>query len=366
MNREIEDALSSAGFSVSDEPPVQDASQATQEPVQEQPPVEAQPEPMVQQEQPPVEQPAVEQPVVGDNTPQQQPEVNAEDIDIDSEVLSFLSERLGRQFDSYDAISEALSYTPVEIDERVSAINKFVQETGRSPEDWYRYQSLNPSEMDDMALVRLQLASEHPNLSQEEVGMLISNKYKMDEDLHSEDEIKLSKLQLKMDAESARKSISELRDAYLAPDIQSSEPDETITEEWISEMSRSTNTFGSLDFDLPGKDDVFRFGIDDNYRKQLIDRNSRLDEYFDDYITDSGSWDFDKLNAHRALVDNIDSIVSSIYNQGLSDGRMGVVQTAANVDASRPAVGNAQSPSASLEEQLLKAFGGSDVVTFKR
>ena len=130
-------------------------------------------------------------------------------------------------------------------------------------------------------------------------------------------------------------------------------------------MSRSTNTFGSLDFDLPGKDDVFRFGIDDNYRRQLIDRNSRLDEYFDDYITNDGNWDFDKLNAHRALVDNIDSIVSSIYNQGLSDGRMGVVQSAANVDASRPAVGNTQSASASLEEQLLKALGGSDIVTFK-
>ena len=361
MNKELEQAMAeSAGFKIVDDPSIVEPAQPQEQP-QEQPQVEAQPEP---QPEPQVET-QVEQPVVGDTTQQQQPEVNAEDIDIDSEVLSFLSERLGRQFDSYDSISEALSYTPVEIDERVSAINKFVQETGRSPEDWYRYQSLNPSEMDDVALVRLQISSEHPNLSPEEVGMLISNKYKMDEDLHSEDEIKLSKLQLKMDAESARKSIGELRDAYLAPEVQASEPDNPITEEWIDEMSRSTNTFGSLDFDLPGKDDVFRFGIDDNYRRQLIDRNSRLDEYFDDYITNDGNWDFDKLNAHRALVDNIDSIVSSIYNQGLSDGRMGVVQSAANVDASRPAVGNTQSASASLEEQLLKALGGSDIVTFK-
>ena len=359
MSKELEQAMAeSAGFKIVDDP---SALQSAQQQPQEQPQVEAQPEP---QPEPQVET-QVEQPVVGDTTQQQQPEVDAEDIDIDSEVLSFLSERLGRQFDSYDSISEALSYTPVEIDERVSAINKFVQETGRSPEDWYRYQSLNPSEMDDVALIRLQISSEHPNLSPEEVGMLISNKYKMDEDLHSEDEIKLSKLQLKMDAESARKSIGELRDAYLAPEVQASEPDNPITEEWIDEMSRSTNTFGSLDFDLPGKDDVFRFGIDDNYRRQLIDRNSRLDEYFDDYVTNDGNWDFDKLNAHRALVDNIDSIVNSIYNQGLSDGRMGVVQSAANVDASRPAVGNAQSASASLEEQLLKALGGSDIVTFK-
>ena len=204
MNKELEQAMAeSAGFKIVDDPSIVEPAQPQEQP-QEQPQVEAQPEP---QPEPQVET-QVEQPVVGDTTQQQQPEVNAEDIDIDSEVLSFLSERLGRQFDSYDSISEALSYTPVEIDERVSAINKFVQETGRSPEDWYRYQSLNPSEMDDVALVRLQISSEHPNLSPEEVGMLISNKYKMDEDLHSEDEIKLSKLQLKMDAESARKSIA--------------------------------------------------------------------------------------------------------------------------------------------------------------
>ena len=30
------------------------------------------------------------------------------------------------------------------IDERVEAIARFVEETGRAPEDWFRFQSLNP------------------------------------------------------------------------------------------------------------------------------------------------------------------------------------------------------------------------------
>ena len=122
--------------------------------------------------------------------------------------------------------------------------------------------------------------------------------------------------------------------------------------------------FGRLEFDLPGKNETFNFGIDDGYRKQLIQRNSNLENYFDDYVSDNGSWDFDKLNAHRALVDNIDSITSSIYNQGLSDGRMGVVQSAANVDSSRPSVGDGQSNSGISQDQLLQAFGGGDGVTF--
>ena len=116
MSKELEQALGDAGFSVTDQPPMQ--QEAPQEPQPASVTGLVNPEPQVvqeqapQAEQPPVE-PAPEQ--------EQQPVDNAQDIDIDSEVLSFLSERLGRQFDSYDSISEALSYTPVEIDERVSA-----------------------------------------------------------------------------------------------------------------------------------------------------------------------------------------------------------------------------------------------------
>ena len=42
------------------------------------------------------------------------------------------------------------------LDERVEAIARFVQETGRDPQDWFRYQQLNASEMDDMTAVKMQ------------------------------------------------------------------------------------------------------------------------------------------------------------------------------------------------------------------
>jgi len=346
MNKDIENALGEAGYAVSSEPPVQQ---------QEQQQPQAQEQPQAASEAPVKE-------VTGEQEAPQQQEAKADDID--SRIFSRLSEKLGKDFDSYDSISEALSYKPVEIDERVSAINKFVLETGRSPEDWYRYQSLDPSEMDEMALIRLQMSSEHSNLEPSDIDLLISNKYKLDEDFHSEDEVKLAKLQLKMDAENARKHVGELRDSYKSPDVGVNQDNTPISKEWISEMSENTNMFGRLEFDLPGKNETFNFGIDEGYRKQLIQRNSNLENYFDDYVSDNGSWDFDKLNAHRALVDNIDSITASIYNQGLSDGRMGVVQSAANVDSSRPSVGDGQSGSGISQDQLLQAFGGGDGVTF--
>ena len=55
-----------------------------------------------------------------------------------------------------------------------------------------------------------------------------------------------------------------------------------------------------------------------------MNKNARLDEYFDSYVREDGTWDFDTLNSHRAIIDNIDAIVGSTYRQGLSDGQKNI------------------------------------------
>jgi hypothetical protein len=96
-----------------------------------------------------------------------------------------------------------------------------------------------------------------------------------------------------------------------------------------------------------------------------VNKNARLDEYFDAYVHNDGSWDFDKLNSHRAILDNIDAIVSSTYRQGLSDGQKGVVQNAANVSTQVPQ--QSSDPNAnSLGDQLKNIMGrNSNRLTFK-
>ena len=215
-----------------------------------------------------------------------------EGLDVDSEVLKYLSEKLGTEVSGYDYLSEMISNKPVEIDERVSAI-KISRKTGRSPEDWYKYQQLNPSEMDDLTAVRNQMVIEHGNLTADEVSLLMASKYKLDSDRFDEGEVNLAKLQLKMDAESARKSISELRDAYQLPIDENGEAEvqSPITEEWVRTMTAEVKDFDGLVFELPSGE-KFTYGIKDDYRAQLISKNSRLEEYFDDYVNDSGDWNF--------------------------------------------------------------------------
>ena len=100
-------------------------------------------------------------------------------------------------------------------------------------------------------------------------------------------------------------------------------------------MSEEVDSLEGLEFDL-GNGQSFVYGLDDQYKDQLKQKNARLDEYFDDYIYEDGTWDYDTLSTHRAVIDNIDAIISNAYKQGLGDGQKGLVHKAANVQTKTP------------------------------
>jgi hypothetical protein len=60
------------------------------------------------------------------------------------------------------------------------------------------------------------MSAEHPELSQEDISVLIENKYKIGEDFLDEKEQRMAQLQLKIDANKARQEVENLRSGYLA------------------------------------------------------------------------------------------------------------------------------------------------------
>jgi len=282
--------------------------------------------------------------------------------DVEGAVLNYLSERLGTQVESLDDLIGGQQQES-ELDERIAAIAQFVEDTGRAPQDWFIYQQLNPSEMDDMTAIQVQMASDYPNLSQEEVSTLMSSKYKLDPDLHTEDEVKLSQLQLKIDAQNARQGIEELRGQYSTPEVNESGDDQSpFDDNWYQSMQAETEALDGVEFDL-GNGKNFTFGLNDRYRNELVEKNTRLDEFFDPYVQQDGSWDYDKLNIHRAVVDNMEQIVQSVYKQGMADGQRGIVNQAANVSAQTPNQGG-QPQEDNLSSQLRQALGGDSTWSF--
>jgi hypothetical protein len=307
------------------------------------------------------EQGQVETPVQEQAMQPEPEQVQYSQEDVEGAVFSYLSERLGRDITSFDELA-----APQQLDEGLEVIAKFVQDTGRRPEDWFAYQQLNPSEMDDFTALRVQMASDHPNLSGEEVNLLLKSKYKLDPDVHTEQEIQLSQLQLKMDGQKAKDSIEALRSGYIAPQQPEAQEAEAplIDESWVAEMAYNVDALTGLEFDLGGEK-TFTFGLDDAYKGELKQKNAQLENYFDPYVREDGSWDYDLLSSHRAVVDNIDTIVQSAYRQGMSDGQRGVVTNAANVQAAAPKDASGQNQTNPLADQVRQILQqGRSKVTF--
>jgi len=289
------------------------------------------------------------------------------DEEIEAAVYTYLTERLGREINSFEELSQNNS-----VDERVQAIADFVQETGRNPEDWFTYQSMNTSEMDDLTAVRVQMSQDYPNLSFEEINMLVGSKYKLDPNVYDEKDVQLSMLQLKIDAEDARGGIEKIREQFKAPaprEERGQYNDEDamyIDDAWMQSMATETDAMEALEFDLGG-DRTFTYSLSEDHRRRLIQRNSQLDNFFDNYVYEDGSWDYDKLNSHFAVIDNIDTIVASAYRQGVGDGQKAVVSNAANISTdTTPNISQNQNQSDPLTGQLREIMKtqGSNRLTF--
>ena len=343
------------------EPVAQPVAEEAPEPVQEAPEPAPQPEPEPQEvvfRQEYTEPQAPPQPV------QQQA------IDEDAIALQKLSERLNMKFDDFDAVAQQFNRKP-DIDPAVAAINEFVTETGRSIDDWYKYQSLDTSEMDDAKAVRMQLQMDHPKLSAQEIDTLMNNKYKLDVDRYTDEEIATSAVELKVAADKARQHIEEVREAFAAPDPNRTAEDEfmsPIDDQWVANMSREVDNLDGISFDLPtGK--TFTYGLADQYKSTLKEKNANLESFFDSYVSDDGKWDYDLLNSHRAVMDNIDGIVNAVYRQGMSDGQRRVVHQASNVAPVTPQQQqvdtSAEAQRNKIIDQLAAAIGGDRGMTFK-
>ena len=353
IDSQLEAKIREAGMEVSQEPPkaaIDDVNNAMADNSSE---TETQP----QSEQPAPEQPAQEE-VNGPSADQVQPEevqpvqqavANEPQEVASTEAVQEPMQENESDFDSFlDQLQENSEMQPsegeqensevFELDPRVQAIADFVESTGRDPRDWFAYQSLNTEGMDDLTAVRVEMSTSYPNLSSDEVDVLLKRKYKLDENMYDEEEIAASKVDLKIAAQNARDTIGEIQENFAAPVQQESmENPSIVDDQWINNMVQDVNELEQIEFDL-GNDKTFSFGVDAVYKDQLKKKNVEIESFFDDYVEEGGNWNFDKWNTDRTIMDNLPNIVQSIYRQGLSDGQRNVVETAANVDASAPAL----------------------------
>ena len=95
-------------------------------------------------------------------------------------------------------------------------------------------------------------------------------------------------------------------------------------------MESNVDDLEGLSFSINDKGEEYIYNLDNEARQEIKGYNSNLESFFDKYVDQSGSWDFDKLNTDMYILNNIDKIVRGVANQYRSKGTESVINEIKN------------------------------------
>jgi len=283
------------------------------------------------------------------------------------EFLRFVNDQFETSFDSMDSLKTTLRGQKTSFaNEQIEKMNTFVNETGRTIADYIRTQAIDYSKMSNEDVMRLSMKQNNPELTMDEVNVLMESKYKLSKDKNSEADQTLGKIEMKKDVSKARKELIDIQNKYKMPIEEkgmSAEQEESIRSEWVENMSKEVDDVESITFDINDKGEQFTFELNEDHRNDLMESNSNLNGYFDRYVDDEGGWDFDKLNMDMIILNNFQDIVRSVANQYRSKGTEQVVRDIKNPsfnNEARQATGNEKSVQQTIEDII---FGENEGLT---
>ena len=266
-----------------------------------------------------------------DQTYQQE---EGEEISDDQVVLNYLSEKLGRDIESFDDFDNTSGEAESNdfASEQLQVINDYVRDTGRSVQDYLNTQTVDLSNVSDDAVIKEYLQLENPTLTEAELSDYIAATYKTDTDEYSSRDTNAGKVQLTKDARTARDYFNQIKEDYAMPTEAGVDPGVSEAErgEWLSQMEGEVNDLEGLSFSMNDQGEEFTYNLDDEARQEIKSYNSDLENFFDKYVSESGDWNFDALNTDMYIMNNIDKIVRGVANQYRSKGTENVINEIKN------------------------------------
>lgn len=283
-------------------------------------------------------------------------------VDLTTDVaLERISQDLGRSLtiDEIKQLLEAPAQQPQYANEELAAIDKFVRETGRTPQDYYRTQATDYTSMEDVAVVREYLKQIDPDLTPEEIQADIELRYKLEgeEAGYSEKEMLAAKAQLKRDARQARSEFNKLKEAYLKPIEKAA--DNGNSEKEIAairqSLSQSANDIGEIEF---GEGVNWKLAVTDQVRQEALESlNSMTPQQLSLYADENGNIDYHAAFIREAVINNIEDIAKNIWSAAQDAVRKEFVTERKNIQLPNQ---SSNAPTTPLtREQLIEQFKNS-------
>jgi hypothetical protein len=286
-------------------------------------------------------------------------------------TLDMLNETYGTDYEDLDELLDDLEGEEKEgfASEQLEELNRFVSETGRSAQDYFRTQAQDYDEMSDSEVIKEYLSLENPDLSQKEIDLFYNSTYKQDENKYSSEENDLGKIHLKRDVSKAREELKELQEEYWSPDENS----DTYTDEEIYEMEMETEAaredfFDQMDEELDSIDSLtFQINENESFDYKLTDEDkqvvgeamSNLDDFFEPYMDEQGNIDRESLALDMMAMKLQGKIVRSVASQYRSKGSEQVLRDIKNPSYEPAKVSDSRGNN-SIEKQISsQIFGDS-------
>ena len=252
----------------------------------------------------------------------------------------------------------------------MAQLNRFVSETGRSPEDYIRTQTKDYNEMSEDDIIKEYLSIENPDLSKDEIDLFFDNTYKIDEKKYSEEESKLGKIHLKRDVTKAREELIDLQREYWTPleegvsqeDLEAEQMEiEESREEFLDAMDEELDDIESLSFQINDKGDTFEYKLTDEDKEMVGETLSNLDDFFEPYMNDNGEWNLEALALDMMAMKLQDKIVRSVANQYKSQGAEQVIRDIKN-PSFEPVKASPENKGKSVIDQIGSAIFGDSTM----
>tara|TARA_R100000231_G_scaffold98311_1_gene73422 strand:+ start:6217 stop:7404 length:1188 start_codon:yes stop_codon:yes gene_type:complete len=349
-----------------------DLTQTQEQPAEQETPVE-----MTQEEESPEE--LIESSLKSDETREEEyeqkneePEEDDADIyDSYDATLDVLNEKYGTEYEDLDEMLDDLEGEQGQgyASEQIAELNRFVSETGRSPEDYFKTQTQNYDEMSDSEVIKEYLSLENPDLTQKEIDLFFDSTYKQNEDKYNSEDNELGKIHLKRDVAKAREELKELQEEYWSPnELSDTYSDEEIEqmemeqreqlEDFYDGMDKELEDIESLTFQI-NENESFDYKLTEEDKQVVGDALANLDDFFAPYMDEEGEIDRESLAVDMMAMKLQDKIVRSVASQYRSKGSEQVLRDIKN-PSFEPAKVTSNQGGSNIEKQISdQIFGDS-------
>lgn len=265
-----------------------------------------------------------DEPSEGDNQPQSQ------------SFEELLIEKSGGKFNSYDDVVNALNDIPTESEpqfanEQLAKLNEYVSQGG-DLKTFVETQLKDFSAFDDLGLIKEKMKMDDPELTSEEIDLILNDKFKLDEDEYSESEIKLSKVKLRKEARQAREFFDKFQKENAVPagvadneaaakaQAEQKATMEAQQKEWENTLNTQLGELSHVEFSLGGEE-AFKFEVSDSIKSEIKDSVTFINNFWNRYLDKDGNVDHPKFLKDMTRIMAGDKLDAFIASQARSQGK---------------------------------------------